>query len=186
MDTIICETYPNIYHMEFWDLETINRFINITFFETFSWIPYSLWTFIAAPLPRYTSRRLEQSHQRILQIMILSAVNFVNYALFLRKTNSQYETKGTRFFVSRRIASRIHEISDLKKALVLSLRRFLFYSNSRPPARTIRASDFLWNNLFNTGGAKNVPSSFFPAKMGLNSGEPSTRTAHAFPCLHTQ
>ena len=32
------------------------------------------------------------------------------------------DDKGTRFFVSRRIASRIHEISDLKKALVLSLR----------------------------------------------------------------
>ena len=30
--------------------------------------------------------------------------------------------KGTLFFVSRRFASRIHEISDLKKALVLSLR----------------------------------------------------------------
>ena len=30
--------------------------------------------------------------------------------------------KGRPFFVSRRFASRIHEISDLKKALVLSLR----------------------------------------------------------------
>ena len=33
---------------------------------------------------------------------------------------------------------------------------------------------------------KNVRSSFFPAKMGLNSGEPSTRTAHVLLCLHTQ
>ena len=30
--------------------------------------------------------------------------------------------KGRLFFVSRRFASRMHEISDLKKALVLSLR----------------------------------------------------------------
>ena len=43
--------------------------------------------------------------------------------------------------------------------------------------------------MFKTGKEKqnqNVLSSFFPAKMGLNSSEPSTRTAHALPCLHTQ
>ena len=38
---------------------------------------------------------------------------------------------------------------------------------------------------FKTGGKKR--SRFvFPAKMGLNRGEPSTRNAHALPCLHTQ
>ena len=38
------------------------------------------------------------------------------------KSQTIRTNKGTLFFVSRRIASRIHQISDLKKALVLSLR----------------------------------------------------------------
>ena len=72
-----------------------------------------------------------------------------------------------------------------------TIKAVLFHSNSRPPARTIQASDFC-ETKFKTGGKKrkkekkNVPSSFFPAKMGLNSSEPSTRTAHDLPCLHTQ
>ena len=69
---------------------------------------------------------------------------------------------------------------------VVCVRRFFFYSDSRPPVRTIRASVFFVRQSSKQEGKKTFQVRFFPAKMGLNSGEPSTRTTHALPCLHTQ
>ena len=60
------------------------------------------------------------------------------------------------------------------------------FFNSNPPFRTIRNSYFLWRTCLKQEGKKTFENLFFPAKMGLNLGEPSTRTVHALPYLHTQ
>ena len=54
--------------------------------------------------------------------------------------------KATLFFVSRRIASRIHEISDLKKALVVGEKRDPFKSDLDPvPERVYHICVWLGN-----------------------------------------
>ena len=68
------------------------------------------------------------------------------------------------------------------------LRRF-FFIRIHVPRTYDPGFRFFVKQMFKQEGKKveqNVPSSLFPAKMGLNSGEPSTHTAHALPCLHTQ
>ena len=58
-----------------------------------------------------------------------------------------------------------------------ALRRFLFLFEFTSPPHVRSGPQIFCETKFRTGGKKkkNVPRSFFPAKMGLNSGEPSTR-----------
>ena len=53
------------------------------------------------------------------------------------------------------------------RCLWLNIRRFFFYSNSRSPARTIRASDFLWNKVQNRRRRKKRSKFVFSCKSGL-------------------
>ena len=72
------------------------------------------------------------------------------------------------------------------KITKIRVRRFFFFIRIHVPPHVRSGLQIFCETKFKTGGKKNVPSSFLPAKMGLNSGEASTRTAHARRCLHTQ
>ena len=70
-------------------------------------------------------------------------------------------------------------------------RRFFFFIRIHVPPHVRSGLQIFCETKFKIGGKKNKKQKkrskiVFPAKMGLNSGEPSTHTAHALPCLHTQ
>ena len=74
------------------------------------------------------------------------------------------------------------------KPFALSIRQRLggsFFIRIHVPPHVQSGLQIFCETKFKTGGKKHSKF-FFPAKMGSNSGEPSTRTAHALPCLHTQ
>ena len=66
-----------------------------------------------------------------------------------------------------------------------SIRQFFFLFEFTSPRTYDPGFRFFVKQMFKTRGEKSSKF-FFPAKMCLNSGEPSTRTVHALPCLHTQ
>ena len=96
----------------------------------------------------------------------------------LRKTANH-----TAKFKSVQIATRLPD--TCRRGSTSALRRFFFLFESTSP-RTYDPGLRFFVKQSSKQGEKQTFQVRFPAKMGLNSGEPSTRTAHALPCLHTQ